>query len=76
MSKWSGRTLTSEGTQETASGTTTIVRNVKEVYTLSADGKTLTIDVTSHDRRRDADQRARLHPPGQRRRLRELADTL
>ena len=47
MSKWSGRTLTSEGTQETASGTTTIVRNVKEVYTLSADGKTLTIDVTS-----------------------------
>jgi hypothetical protein len=47
MSKWQGRTLTSEGTQQTASGTTTIVRTVKEVYALSADGQTLTIEVTS-----------------------------
>jgi hypothetical protein len=46
-SKWQGRSMTSEGTQETLSGTSTVVRNVKEVYTLSADGKTLTIDVTS-----------------------------
>jgi hypothetical protein len=46
-SKWQGRTLTSEGTQETLSGTSTVVRQVKEVYTLSADGKTLTIDVTA-----------------------------
>jgi hypothetical protein len=46
-SKWQGRSLTSEGTQETLSGTSTVVRNVKEVYTLSADGQTLTIDVTS-----------------------------
>lgn len=47
MSKWSGRSLTSEGTQETLAGTTTVVRNVKEVYTLSADGRTLTIEITS-----------------------------
>lgn len=47
VSKWSGRTLSAEGTQESAAGTTTTVRQVKEIYTLSADGTTLTIDVTT-----------------------------
>jgi hypothetical protein len=44
--KWSGRTLTAEGTQESASGATTILRQVREVYALAEDDKTLTIQVT------------------------------
>ncbi len=47
VSTWSGRSLSAEGTQESAAGTTTTVRQVKEVYTLSADGTTLTIAVTA-----------------------------
>jgi hypothetical protein len=43
VSKSDGRTLMSEGTQQDASGVST---TVKEVMALSADGGTLTIDVT------------------------------
>ena len=46
-SKWDDRRLIAEGVQESAAGTTTIVRQVKEVYSLSADGKMLTIDITT-----------------------------
>jgi hypothetical protein len=44
-SKWSGRALVAEGTQESAAGTTTVTRQVKETYTLSPDGKTLSVDI-------------------------------
>jgi hypothetical protein len=43
-SRWEGRTLVSEGTQESTSGGST---SVKEVLTLGADGRTLTIAVTT-----------------------------
>lgn len=46
-SKWEGASLVSEGRQETVSGGSTIVRDVKEVFALSADGRTLTINVTT-----------------------------
>jgi hypothetical protein len=46
-STWDGRRLIAEGVQESVAGTTTIVRKVKEVYSLSADGQTLTIDITT-----------------------------
>jgi len=43
-SQWVGRTLTSEGTLVNASGA---AATVKEAYSVSADGKLLTIDVTT-----------------------------
>jgi hypothetical protein len=43
-SKWDGRALVSEGALKAANGDTTTVR---EVVTLSADGKTLTMAVTT-----------------------------
>jgi len=46
-SRWDGGTLVSEGTQESPSGTSTLVKQVKEVISLSADGRTLTIGVTT-----------------------------
>ena len=46
-SKLDGATLVSEGRQETVAGDSTIVRDVKEVFALSADGRTLTINVTT-----------------------------
>lgn len=46
-SRWDARRLVSEGRRETASGTSTSVTDVKEVVSLSADGRTLTIDVTT-----------------------------
>jgi hypothetical protein len=46
-SRWDGRTLISEGRRESPSGTSTLVTQVKEVIALSADGRTLAIDVTT-----------------------------
>jgi hypothetical protein len=46
-SRWDGRSLVSEGTRDTATGTSTTVMQVKEVITLSADGRTLAVDVTT-----------------------------
>ncbi|MGH9312221.1 MAG: hypothetical protein ACRD1S_03380 [Vicinamibacterales bacterium] len=46
-SRWDGRTLVSEGTRESSSGTSTIVQEVKEVIGVSADGRTLTIEITT-----------------------------
>lgn len=46
-SKWEGRALVSEGAQESPAGTTTTVKQVREVISLSADGGTLTIEVTT-----------------------------
>jgi outer membrane protein assembly factor BamB len=43
-SQWVDRTLVSQGTVITASGSS---GNVKEVFSITADGKTLTVDVTS-----------------------------
>ena len=43
-SEWGPRTLTSEGTVVTAAG---VSATVKEVFSVSADGKMLTIDVTT-----------------------------
>jgi outer membrane protein assembly factor BamB len=44
MSQWAGNTLTGEGTAVNASGA---VATVKETYSISADGKVLTIEVTT-----------------------------
>lgn len=46
-SRWEGRALVSEGTRESASGPSTIVTQVKERFTLSADGRTLTVEVST-----------------------------
>lgn len=43
MTKWEGRTLTSEGALKAPNGDTT---SVKEVITLSADGKMITLQTT------------------------------
>ena len=43
-SKWDGRSLVAEGTQQAPSGASI---DVKEVIALSADGKTLTVEVTT-----------------------------
>jgi hypothetical protein len=45
-SRWEGRALLNEGTRESSAGTTTLVQRVKEVVSLSADGRTLTIEIT------------------------------
>ncbi len=45
-SRWDGRSLIVEGTQESAAGTTTTVQQVKEVFALSEDGTTLRVTVT------------------------------
>ncbi len=45
-SKWDGRTLVSEGTRESSSGTSPSVQ-VKEVIGIAADGQTLTIEITT-----------------------------
>jgi outer membrane protein assembly factor BamB len=42
-SKWDGRALVSDGTQESTAGAV----RVKEVFTMSADGQTLTVTVTT-----------------------------
>jgi hypothetical protein len=46
-SRREGRTVISEGLQEIASGTSTIVNQIKEVLALSADGRTLTIEIAT-----------------------------
>lgn len=46
-SRWDGRALVSEGRQESPSGTSTIVKQVKEVIALSMDGATLNIEITT-----------------------------
>jgi hypothetical protein len=46
-SRWDGRTLVSEGRRESSSGASTVVTQVKEVIALSADGRALSIDVTT-----------------------------
>jgi hypothetical protein len=46
-SKWNGRVLVSEGTQESPSGATTIVKQVRETIALSPDGQTLTIEIST-----------------------------
>jgi hypothetical protein len=43
-SRWAGTALTGEGSAVNASGA---VATVKETYSVSADGKVLTIDVTT-----------------------------
>ena len=43
-SKWEGKSLVSEGAMKAANGDTTTIR---EVLSLGADGKTLTMDVTT-----------------------------
>lgn len=46
-SRWEGRTLVSEGSRESRSGTSTIVTEVKELLALSDDARTLIIEVTT-----------------------------
>jgi hypothetical protein len=46
-SRWEGRTLVSEGTRESSSGTSTTVQQIKEVIGVAADARTLTIDITT-----------------------------
>jgi hypothetical protein len=46
-SRRQGRTVISEGHQEIASGTSTIVNQVKEMLALSADGRMLTIEIAT-----------------------------
>lgn len=44
--RWDGRSLVSEGRQETMAGTTTVVKDVREVMAFAPDGRTLTIEIT------------------------------
>lgn len=44
-SRWDGRTLVSEGRHEFPAGASSIVRNVREILALSADGRALTIEI-------------------------------
>lgn len=46
-SRWDGRALVSEGSRETTSGTGSVVTEVREIFSLSPDSRTLTIDVTT-----------------------------
>ena len=46
-SRWEGRSLVSEGRREFASGNSTSVIEVKEVLALSADSRTLEIEITT-----------------------------
>lgn len=46
-SRWEGRTLVSEGTRESSSGASSIVRQVRERLALDPAGRTLTIEVTT-----------------------------
>jgi hypothetical protein len=46
-SRWDGRTLVSEGTRESSSGPSTVVLQVKEIIGIAADGRTLTIEITT-----------------------------
>ena len=46
-SRWEDRTLVSEGSRETASGTSSAVIDVREVFSLSPDSRVLTIEVTT-----------------------------
>jgi len=46
-SRWEGRSLVSEGTRESASATSPVATHVKEVLSLSADGRTLILEVTT-----------------------------
>lgn len=45
--RWDGRSLVSEGRQETIAGTTTVVKDVREVLAFAPDGQTLTIEITA-----------------------------
>jgi hypothetical protein len=45
-SKWDGRRLVAEGTQETPAGASVVVKQIKEVIAL-ADANTLSIEITS-----------------------------
>jgi hypothetical protein len=47
MSKWDGRRLLSEGTQESPSGASTISKQVREAIALSADGRTLSVEIVT-----------------------------
>jgi hypothetical protein len=46
-SRWDGRTLVSEGTRESSSGPSTVVQQIREVIGVAADGRTLTIEITT-----------------------------
>jgi outer membrane protein assembly factor BamB len=46
-SRWENRTLVSEGSRETTSGTSSVVTDVREVFSLSPDSRMLTIEVTT-----------------------------
>ena len=46
-SRWEGQKLVSEGSRETTSGTSSVVTAIKEVFSLSADGNTLSIEVAT-----------------------------
>jgi outer membrane protein assembly factor BamB len=46
-SRWEGRTLVSEGLRESTSGPSKVVSEVTEAFTLSGDGRVLTIEVST-----------------------------
>jgi hypothetical protein len=46
-SRWEGRALVGEGTREFTATTSPVPAQVKEVVSLSADGRTLTVEVTT-----------------------------
>lgn len=46
-SRWDGHRLVAEGSRETSSGATTAVTHITETFALSADGRSLTIEVTA-----------------------------
>jgi outer membrane protein assembly factor BamB len=46
-SRWEGRTFVSEGSRDTTSGTSSVVTEIREAFSLSPDSRTLTIEVTT-----------------------------
>ena len=72
-SKWEGRSLVSEGAMKAPNGDTTTVR---EVVSLSADGKMLTMEVTTTDGSRESVEHAGLHEDHGRRPVRDVADAV
>ena len=71
-SKWEGTSLVSEGAMKAANGDTTTMR---EVLSLSADGKSLTMEVTT-TAAREGVEHAGLHEDHGRRPVRDVADAL
>jgi outer membrane protein assembly factor BamB len=46
-SRWEGRSLVAEGRRESTSGASTVITEIREAYSASDDGQTLTVELTT-----------------------------